>query len=175
MKRNLLILFLTAAVTFSCSSDSDTNTADPDETATPVEEVSPLVGIWDFTELDLNGANASAQLIIINGILDVLSGSGCDIATLTFNEDDTANIQVRDFSEQIAALEGGTTPSVMCPDAQVSEDSEWRLEGDQLTFVREGEEQTLTIVLDGDTLTIPAEIIEEEAFAGAGAVFTRRQ
>ena len=173
MKRNLLILFLGTMFIFSCSSDSDVDPSE--ETSTPpVEETSPLIGIWDFSGLDLEGVDATTELILINGILDVLIGDGCDISTLTFNDDDTAVLQFRDFSDQISGL-GGGIPSITCPDTQLTEDSEWSLEDDQLTFTRDGEEQVLTIVLEENTLTIPAELIDETTLTGVGAVFTRRE
>ena len=173
MKRNLLILFLSTMLIFSCSSDSEVDSSG--DTPTPSEEeVSPLIGIWDFSGLDLEGVDATTELVLINGILDVLIGDGCDISTLTFNDDDTAELQFRDFSDQISGL-GDGIPSITCPDTQLTEDSEWSLEDDQLTFTRDGEEQALTIILEENTLTIPAEIIDETTLAGAGAVFTRRE
>ncbi|WP_394747384.1 lipocalin family protein [Spongiimicrobium salis] len=172
MKRNLLILFLGTMFIFSCSSDSEVDTSGETETP-PVEEVNPLVGIWDFSGLDLTGVDATTELVLINGILTALIDDGCDISTLTFNEDDTAVVEFRDFSDQLAGL-GGGIPMISCPETLLTEEATWSLEDDQLTITQDGEEQVLTVVLEGDTLTIPAELIDENTLAGTGAVFTRR-
>ncbi|MGB5819668.1 MAG: lipocalin family protein [Saonia sp.] len=168
MKRNFLLLFLVATLTLSCSSD------DNGDGETPAGD--SLVGTWDFTEFRIDATTADADLLFAKGIADALLAEGCDILTFTFNADETVIAEVRNFDDVEVDLSGGGIGlSVECPTMVDMETSTWSLEGNQLTFVNEDMmNETITIQLDGDTLIIPAEILESENISEGEAVFTRR-
>ncbi len=167
MKRNLLVLLFTAALTFSCSSDSedDNNT-----------ENNSIIGSWELSGLEIDSNTAGDELTFAKGIFDALVAGGCDIITFTFNEDGTVITEVRDFSEAGQDLDpSGGGLIITCPENQETATTNWTLEGDQLTFTDEdGIEETITVDIDGNTLTVDAEFVDENNLADAEAVFTRK-
>lgn len=166
MKYKLLLLFMATALTFSCSSD--------DNNGTPTED--SLVGTWDFTEFRIDEATTDSDLIFAKGIADVLLAQGCDIFTFVFNDDNTVVGEFRNFDEADVDFGSGTTGlTLVCPETKETETSTWSLEGNQLTFINvDGMNETVTIQLAGDTLIIPAEILDSEDLSDGEVVFTRR-
>ncbi|KQC30045.1 lipocalin family protein [Flagellimonas eckloniae] len=165
MKKNIALLFLTAFLIFSCSSDSS------DDTDTP--EGDTLVGTWVLTDLTVDSGVDDDDLDFAKEILLFLQGEGCDIVTFTFNESGTlmSDSKINNLSINVGV--GGL--DVPCPTESDEEDSLWVLDGDQLTISREGEEdQVITIQLEGNTLIIPGESVDENNYAGADAVFTKQ-
>ncbi|MEL6916340.1 MAG: lipocalin family protein [Bacteroidota bacterium] len=171
MKHNLLLLFLVATLTFSCSSDDNGDGGNE----MPMEP-SSLVGTWDFTEFRIDEATADDDLLFAKGIADVLLAEGCDILTFVFNNDETVDAEIRNFDDvQIDLTPDGGGLSVECPTTFETESSIWSLDGDQLTFINEdGISETVTIQLNGDTLIVPAEILDSENASEGEAVFTRQ-
>ncbi|MEK6152088.1 lipocalin family protein [Flavobacteriaceae bacterium 3-367] len=170
MKHKLILLFLAAALTFSCSSDSE----DDNGNETPTEDA--LVGTWDLTTIEIDDSVTNDDLEFAKGIVEALVAQDCDLLTLTFAADGTLTIVERDFSGvSIDVNSGGDGLSIACPETQETDTVNWSLDGDQLTITFEDQTQeTVTIQLSGNTLTVGAEFVDEDNLAGAEAVFEKR-
>ncbi|QLG44596.1 lipocalin-like domain-containing protein [Costertonia aggregata] len=166
MKHTTLVVFFTAVLSFSCSSDND-NDMEMAENS--------IVGTWSFSELDLNGIDASGEIKLANDVIKVLVAQDCEILTFSFKDDDTVTATSKDFTETGRDVKpDGSGLLIECPANSVTESSVWNLEGDQLTFINEDQTQeTVTIELDGNTLTIPAEVVNDDNLQGAKAIFKR--
>ncbi|MEO9513047.1 MAG: lipocalin family protein [Flavobacteriaceae bacterium] len=165
MKKNIALLFLTAFLIFSCSSDSS------DDTDTP--EGDTLVGTWVLTDLTVDSTVDDDDLDFAKEILLFLQAENCDLITFTFDESGTlmSDSKINNLSINVGV--GGL--DVPCPTESDEEGSLWVLEGDQLTISREGEDdQVITIQLDENTLIIPGESVDANNYAGADAVFTKQ-
>lgn len=165
MKRYILLCTVMTALVFSCSSDKEDDLANENS----------IVGTWKFTELNVDNASASNDIKLANEVIEVLTASGCDILVFEFKSDNTVTAVAKDFTETGRDVNSdGTGLLIECPSNVETSSSIWSLEGDQLTFVDEnGLEETVTITLDGNTLTIPAEVVDEENLGGAEAIFKR--
>lgn len=165
MKRYILLCTVMTALVFSCSSDKEDDLANENS----------IVGTWKFTELNVDNASASNDIKLANEVIEVLTASGCDILVFEFKSDNTVTAVAKDFTETGRDVNSdGTGLLIECPSNVETSSSIWSLEGDQLTFVDEnGLEETVTIILDGNTLTIPAEVVDEENLGGAEAIFER--
>lgn len=166
MKKNVLLLFLTAFFILSCSSDSSDDSDD-----TPAEDT--LVGTWVLTDLMIDSSVNDDDLDFGKQIIAFLQGINCDLITFTFNENSTV---ISDSKANFLSINVGVGGlDIPCPTESDMESSLWVLDGDQLTISTEGEgDQVITIQLEGDTLIIPGESIDENNYAGADAVFTRQ-
>ena len=167
MKRNLLLLFLASAITFSCSSDKD-------EENDPVEEAS-LIGTWVLSEINVDDSSTNTNLNLAEDIINALIADGCDILTFTFSQDQTVVAESRDFTETGNDINpSGDGLLIECPENVEVDESVWSLDGDQLTFVdSDGLEETITINLEGNTLTIAGEAIDEDNLDDSDLIFTR--
>lgn len=167
MKKYLFFLCIGASFLFSCSSDKDEDNLK--------DESGSIVGTWSFTELNTDDADSS-QIALSEDIIGVLIAQNCEILVFDFMDDNTVTAVSRDFTETGRDINlGGTGLLIECPSNSLTKSSIWSLEGNQLTFLNEDQtEETVTIELDGNTLIIPAEIINEENLGGAKAIFTRR-
>jgi hypothetical protein len=164
MKTRITLLFLSATLLLSCSSDNDGENEGGEES---------LIGTWSFTELNVDDADGEIKLA--NEVIKVLISQGCDILTFEFKSDQTMEAEYRDFTQTGTDVNsGGTGLLIECPENAEITSSTWSLEGDQLTIVDgDGMNDTVTIQLNGDTLTVSAEIIDEDNLEGAEAVFKR--
>ena len=164
MTRNLLVLFFAAALTFSCSSDDNGDGSSNEDS---------IVGTWELSQLSIiNEATAPDELLLAKDILDVFMALQCELITLTFNADGT--LTTRSAAGDIDINNTGGGALIPCPDTFETETVSWSLEGDQLTITdSSGLEDTTTIQLNGDTLTVAGEDFEEESFTGADIVFQR--
>ena len=161
-------LFIFSAMLFvACSSDKDEDVAN--------EQVS-LIGSWNFTELDVTGVDDSNNLDLADDVIRFLIAQGCDIVVFDFNTDQTVDASVRDFTETGRDIgPDGASLLIECPENVTTQSSIWRLEGDQLTFITEDlTEETITIELTANTLTIPGEFINADNLSGTNAIFTRQ-
>ncbi|MDV7139945.1 lipocalin family protein [Maribacter sp. TH_r10] len=165
MKRYLFLSAIAAFMVFSCSTDKE------DEA---ISEGS-IVGTWKFQELNIDNADSPDEIRLANDVIEVLVASGCEILVFDFKSDNTVTASAKDFTETGRDINAeGTGLLIECPSDVETSSSVWELDGDQLTFVDEnGLEETITIKLDGDTLTIPAEIVDEDNLDGAEAIFIR--
>ncbi len=164
--KNYIFPVIAAIVLFSaCSTDGDDNN---DET----NESSSLVGTWNMTDVSFADTD-DTTLILADEIVDELLAENCFLVSFTFNADGTATSE--DKINYIEVNAGPTGLEVPCPTQSDVESTLWSLDGDQLTFINENqEEETITIELDGDTLIIAGEDIDEDNYAGAEAIFTRQ-
>ncbi len=164
MKTRIALLFLSATLLLACSSDNDDENGGDDNS---------LIGTWSFTELNVDDADGEIKLA--NEVIKVLISQGCDIFTFEFKSDQTMEAAFRDFTETGTDVNSeGTGLLIECPENAEIISSTWSLEGDQLTIVdSDGMNDTVTIQLNGDTLTVSAEIIDEDNLEGAEAVFKR--
>ncbi|MGB5436335.1 MAG: lipocalin family protein, partial [Maribacter sp.] len=145
MKRYILLCTVMAALVFSCSSDKEDDLA--------IEN--SIVGTWKFTELNIDNASSPNEIRLANDVIEVLTASGCDILVFEFKSDNTVTAVAKDFTETGRDVNSdGTGLLIECPSNVETSSSTWSLEGDQLSFIDEnGLEETVTIKLDGDTLT----------------------
>lgn len=166
MKKFILLCTVMAAMVFSCSSDKEDDLANENS----------IVGTWKFTELNIDNASSPNEIRLANDVIEVLTASGCEILVFEFKSDNTVTAVAKDFTETGKDINSdGTGLLIECPSNVETSSSTWGLEGDQLTFVDEnGLEETVTIKLDGDTLIIPAEIVNEDNLNGAEAIFIRK-
>lgn len=152
---------------------SEEGTSDGNDETTS-ETNSPLVGIWVISELRVDESVDDDDLDFAQQIVDFLVGEDCDLVTFDFNDDERVQVDNRvNFLRPSATPTGLTVP---CPEESDMENSAWSLEGDQLTFINDMEEElTITVTFeDEDTLIIAGSDINAENFTGAEAVFTRQ-
>ena len=149
----------------ACSTDSDDNNDD-------ANDASSLVGTWNMTDVRFTEVD-DATLILADEIVDELLAEDCFLVSFTFNADGTATAE--DKVNYIEVNAGPSGLEVPCPSQSDIESTLWSLDGDQLTFINDNqEEETITIQLEEDTLIIAGEDIDEDNYAGAEAVFTRQ-
>ncbi len=165
MKRIILALICCAAMSYSCSED---NMGDTELSS------SKLIGKWSFSEIE--APNATGNLNLTNQLLSILVASGCDILNYDFKTDQTVTASFRDFSQTGNSVNSaGSGIAVQCPTEVITSTGVWSLEGDKLSFLdANGNEETVTIQIDGDTLTVPGEVINEENLAGTKAIFKKQ-
>ncbi|MDP5230647.1 MAG: lipocalin family protein [Cellulophaga sp.] len=165
MKRIILALMVCASLTFSCSEDKDEDV---------MLESTALVGVWKFSKIE--ATDASGNIKLANDILTVLVASGCDILNYNFKEDQTVTASFRDFTETGNSVNsGGTGLLIQCPQNVQASSSVWSLEGDKLSFIDgKGRKVTVSISIDGDTLTVPGEVINADNLTGTNALFKKQ-
>lgn len=165
MKQIIFAIILCVTTTFSCSDDKeDTSTFDS----------SSLIGVWKFSKIDANGASGNIKLS--NDILTVLVAGGCDILNYDFKSNQTVTASFRDFTETGNSVNAsGTGLLIECPTNVVTTVSAWELNEDQLSFINgTGTIETITISIEGDTLTVPGELINADNLAGTSAIFKKQ-
>lgn len=165
MKRIILAIIFCASLNFSCSEDNNEEM---------MVESTALVGVWKFSKIE--ATNASGNIKLANDILTVLVATGCDILNYNFKEDQTVTASFRDFTETGNSLNaGGTGLMIACPQNVQASSSIWSLDGDQLTFIDgKGKKVTVSILIEGDTLTVPGEVINADNLTGTKAIFKKQ-
>lgn len=169
MKYSFAYLLVALVFFVSCSSDDRASVeAQPDSNA--------LIGSWNFTELDITGVESPNEILLAQDIIDELLSDGCEILVFTFNADKTVIAESKDFTETGVDVSPDLSGLLVeCPENTQTESSIWSLEGDQLTFINaDGENETITIELDGNTLVIPGESLNAENLTDTKLVLTRR-
>ena len=167
MKRNLLMLFIVAAVTISCSSDKD----DPQGS-----DESNIEGTWDAYELVVDNDTASDDEKNGRDILNFLTAKDCYILSLTFNQDLTVITENSVNYLEINVNGSGTGLDVPCPTESDSDSSTYTYDGGVLTFV-DANAQTVTVdvSISGNTMTVDAADLDIPNFnAGGQLKFIRR-
>tara|TARA_R110002051_G_scaffold159536_3_gene230960 strand:- start:25458 stop:25952 length:495 start_codon:yes stop_codon:yes gene_type:complete len=164
MKRIIFTAIVCATLSLSCSEDKNED----------VVMGSDLVGVWEFSELDT--ANATGNVNLLNDILISLVASGCDILSYDFKSDQTVTASFRDFTATGRDVNpGGTGLLIECPSNVITTSGVWELEGDQLSFIdTSGSIETVTVEIDGNTLTIPGEVLDEDNLEGTKAIFIKQ-
>jgi len=165
MKFKLIAIVATLALTLSCSSDSE------DDGAEMMSGESNLIGTWNLSDVNFED-QSDIELNLAVEIVDNLAAEECYLVIFTFNADGTASAE--DKTNFIEVNAGPNGLDVPCPTQSDTESSTWSLVGNQLTFINaELEEETIEIIIEGDTLIIAGEAIDPDNFTGAQAIFTR--
>ncbi|MDT0605704.1 hypothetical protein [Croceitalea rosinachiae] len=195
MKLRLSLLFVICVLVFSCSTDNDGDIMETDQTGMEddgmVDDAMDdmdsnddgsdddmssgvdLVGLWVLTELRIDETVDDDDLDFASDILDFLVAGECDLITFNFKDDGTVDSESKaNFIEVGLGADGLEIP---CPEQSDLETTLWSLDGDQLTFINDmQEEETITIVLEDEvTLIIAGQDIDENNYVGADAVFTK--
>lgn len=164
MKRNFVILALTAALTFSCSSDKDD------------EGNNSIIGTWDLTAYEIDEETATDDQEFARDILEFLALIDCTILSYTFNEDGT--LISRDSGDylEIDVNQGGTGLAVPCPEESDVEDGMYTYEDGMLTYMDEVEgNTTIEVEISGNTIRIGGSDLGIDNFEDGGTlVFSRR-
>lgn len=167
MKSKLLLLVTVSSLIFSCSTDGD------DDDTNPEAGANALVGTWNMTDIRFEEDPGDTSLNLADEIFDRLSQEDCVLVSFTFNADGTMS-----GSNKLNLIEINASPTgldVSCPEQSENETGTWTLEGNQLTVDNgSGDMETTTIELEGNTLVIAGDDIDENNYAGAEAVFTRQ-
>lgn len=167
MKTKFTLLLFVFALTLSCSTDSEDN----DTNSEGLD--SALVGTWNLTEIRYEEDPEDTSLNLAEEIFDRLSQEDCVLVSFTFNANGTMS-----GSNKLNFIEIDASPTgldVACPEQSETETGNWTLEGNQLTVDDgSGQMETTTIGLEGNTLVIAGDEIDENNYAGAEAVFTRQ-
>jgi hypothetical protein len=164
MKRIILALVFCASISYSCSDDKEDDEINATE----------LIGVWKFSKLDI--ANATGNVKLANDVLTVLVATGFDILNYNFKSDQTVTASLRDFTETGRDVNsGGTGLLIQCPSNVQTSTGIWELNGDKLSFIdANGNKETVTIQIDGDTLTVPGEVVNEDNLKGTKAIFKKQ-
>ncbi len=166
MKKRLMVIALTAGMFFACSTDGDDNEQE-------ISETNALVGTWNLTDVRFEEDPNDTTLNLADEIVDELTQEGCVLVSFTFNSDNT--VSSTDRLNFIEVNAGPTGLDVPCPTNSLDENGTWSLDGNQLTVDNgNGMVETLTIQLEGNTLILNGEDIDENNYAGAEAVFTKQ-
>lgn len=171
---------------FSCSTDNDGDSLGDDEIGMEDDGMvdddmdsdddssnNDLVGLWVLTELRIDEMVDDDDLDFASEILNFLVAAECDLITFDFKSDGTVDSESRANYIEIGLGAGGL--EIPCPEQSDIESTLWSLDGDQLTFVNDmQEEETITIILEDDsTLIIAGQDIDENNYVGADAIFTK--
>ena len=124
----LLFIFITLTIGFLAGCDSDSGTES--------NEPGSVVGTWQLTSAVLYNTPVGTMTLTAEIFLDN-SGTGAETSVLQFNEDGTASVTTNyeDGSEETI---GGT----------------WSTNGDNITVVGAGLDDTMTYEVSGNTLTL---------------------
>ncbi|MGI9546801.1 MAG: hypothetical protein ACR2MM_06175 [Flavobacteriaceae bacterium] len=164
MKRNIVLLALTAALTFSCSSDKDNENNDS------------IVGTWDLTAYEIDEATATDDQEFARDILEFLALIDCTILSYTFNEDGT--VISRDSGDylEIDVNQGGSGLDIPCPEESDVEDGMYTFEEGVLTYMDEVEGNTeVNVEISNNTIRIGGADLGIDNFADGGTlIFSRR-
>ena len=159
-------LCMAFAVITSCSTDSDEN---EDGTL----DASALVGTWNMTDVRFEEDPSDPSLNLADEIVDELLQEDCILVSFIFNTD--GSVTSTDKVNYLQVNAGPNGLDVPCPTQSDNETASWSLEGDQLTLDDgNGTVETITIELEGNTLIIAGEDIDENNYVGAEAIFTKQ-
>jgi len=165
MKRNLLLLFLTTTLIFSCSSDKDENSDKND-----------IEGTWDATELKIDDSTASDDEKNGRDILNFLTAKDCYILTFTFNKDLSLITENSVNYLEINVNTGGTGLDIPCPTQKDTDTSTYTFDGNVLTFIDiNAETVTVDVSISGDTMTVDAADLDISNFNDGGQLIFKKR
>ena len=166
MKRNVLMLFVAVALTFSCSSDKEESQTD----------ASSIEGVWDAIELMIDNDTATDDEKNGRDILNFLTAKQCYILTLTFNEDLSVITENSVNYVQINVNGSGTGLDIPCPTESDMDNSTYTYDGQVLTFV-DANAQTVTVdvSISGNTMTVDAADLDIPNFNAGGQLIFRKR
>ncbi|MDO6490253.1 MULTISPECIES: lipocalin family protein [unclassified Cellulophaga] len=159
IKKSFIVMAAVCMFGSSCSTDSDKE----------IFSENSLVGTWvisDFTREE------SSEVSLPQEIAKNLIDQGCKIITYTFNADDT--FVGKDKLNYFVIESNGAGIEVDCPEETDTLVGAWDLDGDQLTITDPtGGKTVITVDLNGNTLIIAGEDIDEGNYEGLDVVFTK--
>ncbi len=162
MKPKILFFVLVAAMTFSCSSDKESDTEN--------NEPNTIIGTWDATQLKTEDPDA----IIQSGILDYLTEKECYVLTLRFNQDLSvvAESAVQDL--QVETTENGFV--IPCPEEKSTETSTYTYD-DKILSIQElnGQPVNAPVTIDGNRMELDAKDLEIPDFDYTGKLIFRKR
>ena len=163
MKRTLLMLFMASAVLVSCSKDKEDASGE-----------AAIVGTWVLTGVEMEGVE-DTSLLFIKDTFDELLSSGCQLLTLTFNEDgsEITESKIDNISHDVNS--DGTGLSVSCPTEKKIDINSWTMEGNVITITDEsGSKDVVTINRDGNTFSVSGKDMGDDNLAEAKVIFTKK-
>lgn len=166
--KKLLLLFMASATFLSCSSDKD------EQMEEQLTGVASIVGDWEFTELNADGASASVELT--KDVLTKLVADGCDLALLEFKDNNTVTSSIKDHTKVGRDVKpDGTGLLIECPEFINVETSVWSMSEGKLTLKGENEEEiTFDLELTGDELILPGEYLDKDNLEGTKIIFKKK-
>lgn len=159
IKKSILLITFVCFLNFSCSTDSEKE----------LFSKNSLVGTWVISDVT---REESSSVSLPQEIAKNLINKGCKIVTYTFNADDT--FVGKDKLNYFVIESNGGGIEVDCPEETDTLVGTWNLNEDQLTITDPtGEETVITVNLNGNTLIIAGEDIDEDNYDGLDVVFTK--
>ncbi len=180
MKRKVTLLFLVFALIFACSTDSEDSMNDDDQMGMDDDmPAGDLVGLWGLSDIRFDETVDDNDLEFAKDIVGFLIDQECYVVTFDFMDDGTVSSESKAnyLANSIDLDQGGGGITVNCPEESDIETTLWMLDGDQLTFTNDQqEEETVTVSFeDEDTFIVDGSAIDENNYDGAEAVFIRIQ
>ncbi|WP_245731583.1 lipocalin family protein [Kriegella aquimaris] len=164
MKYSALLLMVFSIFLFSCSSDKE------DET---MEEENNIVGTWQATELKIDDGTAGDDAKFGKQILDILTSNDCYIITFAFKED--KSVVAENSVNYLEFNASSTGQLVPCPTEKDADTGTYTFENSLLTIVdSEGEKIEVTVVVDGDIMTLDAGDLDVPNFNSDGELVFER-
>ncbi|ADY29666.1 MULTISPECIES: lipocalin family protein [Cellulophaga] len=159
IKKGILLIASICLLNFSCSTDSEKE----------LFSENSLVGTWVISDVT---REESSEVNFPQEIAKNLIDQGCKIITYTFNADDT--FVGKDKLNYFVIESNGAGIEVDCPEETDTLVGTWDLNDDQLTITDPtGGETVITVDLNGSTLIIAGEDIDEDNYDGLDIVFTK--
>ena len=159
MIRKILAMFSIGVLAFSCTL--------PDEDDELYESF--LGGKWEMSEVQ---REESSTLNLPKEIAEKLLSENCELLTFTFTDDGKVNTTSK--LNHITFNAGPNGLTVDCPEQTDTESTVWELDGDKLTFADSPvSTNTITIQLEGDTLTIDGADIDADNYSNMKIIFKR--
>ncbi len=152
--------------------DDDSSDDNPDDSNDDMT-TGDLVGLWALSDIRFDETMDNDDLEFAKEIVAFLIDQECYLVTFDFMDDGTVTADSKVNFLEINVGVGGL--DIPCPEESEVETTLWMLDGDQLTFVNDmQEEETITITFEGDdTFIVDGAAIDENNYDGGEAVFTR--
>ena len=174
MKRNVLLIFMSAVLMWSCSND-DGGESEIDESEIVENDIveNDIVGTWSLVQIELDDDQESDNAILIGLILDFLNENNCNVVTFTFNEDLTL---VFENSASSIVPSDIITGGFSCPVESETLTSVYAYDGETLT-TGDGDGVSLAInaVVTGDELIVDTMNLDIPNFNVEGSYIFARQ
>ncbi|WP_339706519.1 lipocalin family protein [uncultured Kriegella sp.] len=165
MRYGAILLMVFSVFLFSCSSDKEDETMEVDNS---------IVGTWQATELKIDNETAGDDAKFGKQILDILTGNDCYIIAFTFNDDQSVVAENSvNYLEFNASSTGQLVP---CPTEKDSDAGTYTFENSLLTIAdSEGDIIEVSVVIDGDIMTLDAGDLDVPNFNSAGELVFERK
>ncbi len=165
MKRTLLMLMMASALIISCSEDKDDASGED-----------AIVGTWVMSSVEMEGVE-DTTLLFLKDTFNKLLSSGCQLLTLTFNEDGSEITETKiDYIAGHDVNSDGTGLEIACPTEKKIDINTWSMSGNVITITDEsGSTEQVTIKMDGNTFSVLGKDMDDnENLAEARVIFTKK-